>query len=238
MTLRSTFLAFFLLLFPATTRPHWIESYISPDAQKMVGAAAIAAATAYAGYKLISWGKHYIQEKAENKIVDEMADSVFIALTRNKTINTWSKEEKEAAFRKKAWLINIRKRALNKLAGRIQGLGSISANHRANLNQGLQVANQAFKAIDAIRKRNTYEREYSVPTLLDNAVEDRIVDSLILAFKPKKECSSAELSKKAAAQSRRAKIVAKLRNKKINPALRPLLESAIVTSLLSATQAD
>ncbi|MDT8413652.1 MAG: hypothetical protein RQ875_14390 [Vicingaceae bacterium] len=133
----------------------------------------------------------------ENKIINETVDALFLSLTLNSTLAKLPKEEQEKAFRKKAWLISMRKRIISQL----QQQKTLSKEHKAALNKALNNAYLAFNIVDLFSK-NPYEQDYVNASFLDTMIENNIINSILLQFKPNAECNQEELTKKTRTRSK------------------------------------
>ncbi len=161
-----------------------------------------------AGYTIYKISQNYI----ENKIINETVESLSLALTPNSTISRLPAKEEEKAFRKKAWLINLRKRVIAQINTKIQD-NNLSYNHRIALSNSLQTISAACHAIDNLRTTNPYEQEYLEASRLDQIIENKLINSIILRFKPNNECTQAELLQKKEIDKRRTLIVSRLKHK-------------------------
>lgn len=194
-------------------------------------ALASCAAVGYLGYKFYYQGKEYL----ENKIIDETVDAIVVGLTPVSSLNGLPNEEREKVLRKKARLINMRKRVLVKLNDQIiDTSNSLSQLHRDAIQEDIYNAKTAFIIIDAFRIKNSYEKDYIVASKLDQYIEDNIVSSIILVKKPDVECTQQELNEKQAKEQCKAKIVAKLQRKVNAIILGQLIQSALLFNLAFA----
>lgn len=176
--------------------------------------AVIGAAALFGGFKiaqyLINQSKNYIDQKIE----DEIVETITLACTTNGSIEKLPQQEKEAALKKKAWFINVRKRILVKLNTLLNSSTNLlSASHHTVLKATIASAQSIFSLVDLVRSTNPYENDYETPSYVDLAIEDQIIDSILLMSKPNAECTQAELAKKAAGKPRQARIAARLKSK-------------------------
>lgn len=173
---------------------------------------ALATVGAFAGYKLFNLCHDQFKQHIENKIVEQAADNIVLALTTNKTLEMLPAKKREEAFRNKAHLINMRKRVLATLNTKLKN-DPFSPVHHKNLDDKLELANTVFTIVDLFRTENPYEKEYVNPTMYDTFIEDKIVDSIILSCKPTEECTPDELKLKTEIEARREKIIENVSNK-------------------------
>lgn len=148
----------------------------------------------------------------ENKIVDEAVDYLALIFTLNSTIEKLPQKERENLLRQKAWLLNIRRRIINKLKD-IINKPNLSEEYRFRLNGSLQKISKAFDLIDNLKEENIYEKEYKDPSWFDKIIENNIIESILSCFKPDPECTQKELQKKQEATKRIFNIISKLKNK-------------------------
>lgn len=230
--LLSTLLFATLIDTPAT---HAISSFdsisstvadLSPFAKVGTGALAVAA-----GYTASILAYNSYQQYVENKIINETVEALFLSITLNSTIKKLPKTEREEAFRKKARLINLRKRIIARLEDVITN-ETLSAEHTAALNQNLQKALKAFALIDKIRNENPYEQEYAVASQLDQMIENNLINSILLRFKPDTECTQQERAKKQELTNRRSIIKQKLQDKIANVWSANIMQMLIITQLV------
>lgn len=173
---------------------------------------ALATVGAFAGYKLLNLCHDQFKQHIENKIVEQAANNIVLALTTNRTLQLLPAKEREEAFRNKAHLINRRKNVLALLNATLK-LGTLSPTHHKNLDDKLELANTVFTIVDLFRGENPYEKEYEGANLYDTFIENKIVDSIILSCKPTEECTPDELKLKTEIEARREKIIENVSNK-------------------------
>lgn len=159
------------------------------------------------------------QKKINEKVENEIVDSIVFVFTSNYSISKLPKQEREHAFRKKAKLINTRIRVMKRLDTLVNDANSsLSEQHQMQLKDRYNQAKSVFKYVDMARESflslaNPYEQEYKNNTLVDAIVENKIVDSIILSCKPVNEYTAADNINKQEADLRRANILKKLENK-------------------------
>jgi hypothetical protein len=173
---------------------------------------ALATVGAFAGYKLLNLCHDQFKQHIENKIVEQAANNIVLALTANKTLQLLPESERVQAFKDKAHLINMRKRVLVTLNTTLKN-DPFSPVHHKNLDDKLELANTVFTIVDLFRTENPYEKEYANPTMYDTFIENKIVDSIILSCKPTEECTPDELKLKSEIEARREKIIENVSNK-------------------------
>lgn len=208
--LSLSILFLFLSMQPAQSMTSYVPTQVS---YKTPLIAVILAASAYIGYEAAVIGNKKIQEYVENKIVDTAVDAIVLMFTKNSTLQKLPAKKQEAALRKKARLINIRKRVLIQLNEKLEDTDhKLSSAHYDNLHGKVKMANIAFAIIDAVREENPYEKEYAQAGAIDKIIETKIIESIILETKPDSECTPGELKEKEIKAVRRAKILEKLKS--------------------------
>ena len=204
------------------------ESLLSgTNAKKMALGAAVIAGASYAGYQLFKFGYQKFQEYREDYILNATVESITTALYPLRLVQTLPAEEKEKILRRKAQLINQRKRIIAQLEEIIatNNVG-LSQTHQEALKNQVAAIKLAFKAIDLFRKDNPYETDYLVPSYLDSITENAVVKGIILNLKPDCECTRQDTIEKEKSAARKAKLIAKLKTKALDSAsqmLMPLL---------------
>ncbi len=187
----------------------------------------------FLGYKAIRWAYQKSQHYVENKIIDETVDALVLALTTNATLQRLPQEERERAFRKKAKLINMRKRMLNRLINHVADTtNGLSEAHRTLLQEDIELVKAIFTVVDLVRTQNPYEKEYAEASILDTAIENTVMNSIILMSKPENECTPKELSQKQQKAVRRDKIIAKLKGRIRSIWLQKIARSVVLLNLL------
>lgn len=205
------------------------------SSNKIINVAA-AAAGIFVGYKLVMFSYDQGKKYLESKIINETVDAITLALTRNSTIDTWPAVQKENALRKKAQLINMRKRVLAVLTDKVSDNSrELSQEHRNLLAYEVKRANNFFSIVDVVRKENPYEKEYEVASLVDQTIESYIISSIILELKPNAECTQKELNEKQTKMERKAKILAKLEHKVSKTIFAQLMKVSLFCTLVSAS---
>lgn len=164
---------------------------------------------AMAGYKLAELIYTQVKDYLENRLLDTVADDIVIAITPGFTLN---KKNKEEILRKKARITNMRKRVLIKVQA-IVAEANLSNKHKKALRSDIEMKKFFFRMIDAVGTENPYEKEYTNPSMVDTAIENSIVSSMLLNTKPAAECSLLELEEKNAKQKFRKKLMKKLKGR-------------------------
>ena len=227
-------LAFSLMTTPALQAMDWFKG-LGASQQNTLKIAAVGTVVVGAGYALGKFAYNKYKQYMKNRIIDESVEAVVLACTPNLKLSLLPEQARQDALRKKARLINIRKRVVTKLSEAVtHGSTFSSDDHRYALQKNMQYAETAFKLVDAIRFENPYEKEYTVASYVDTVVEKNVIDSLMLASKPDKECSSAELRKKQEIAQRREVILGKLKDRVSIVVLNKLISSTLVLQLLLA----
>lgn len=186
-------------------------------------------AAGYAGYKLY----HYGQEYLENRIIDEAVDAIQTGLTPVYTLQNMPAHKREEILKKKARLINIRKRIMAQLDRHVNGASALSPQHKETIQEDLKLAKTACKLIDAVRTSNPYEAEYTQASTIDQIIEKNIINSILLVTKPDNECTQKELQQKKAKEIRKAKIVEKLKGKAYTVATKAILSSIVMAAIIA-----
>ncbi len=214
--------------------PDFSSSDSGNTALCIAGACVVTAAL----YKLGSYAYRSFGEWRENQIVERAADALFFALTFNGTIDQMPEPEKTAKFCQKAQLVELRRNVLKKVESK---LGTLPVSHQQALrNQFLTPVNGLFLFVDEFRSEEI--GKYSVliaaikglakvmkinlakfliknpcegqaaRSIWANTVEDAMVESILLKYKPKP--TLAEQAKLKQLDERRKKIVARLLDKR------------------------
>ena len=201
----------------------WVADYCT---QRNLIVAGCCAAAGYAGYQFYQYSKEYV----ENRIVEETIQAIEVGLTPVSALDVLSSQDREAALRKKAQLINMRKRVMAALTTQID---TLSNQHKEIIQKDLVRAKKAFSIIDLFRKHNPYEKEYTIATSFDSLVENNIVSSIILTTKPDNECTQKELVEKQKKAERKAKILAKLAGRINALILAQLMQSTFLFNMIA-----
>lgn len=189
---------------------------------------------AYAAYKITLFVYEQFNKQLENKIIDESADHIVLALTSNTTIKKLPAAQREAALRTKARLICMRKRIIDNIKQKLSNPAChYSLEHQTILQERINLADLLFGGLDLVRGENEYEKEYETPTTIDAFVESKIIDSIILTCKPAEECNIDELNQKQKIESRREKIIQKASSKISSIWGKKLLGVALVALILT-----
>lgn len=209
MNSKVIFSLLFLLLVPVQS--HSLTPTISG---KKVAALAAGATAAVIGYKLVRYSYALAKKYLEEKVHDKVVDTIVIALAPPSTLNALSSDKKEKALRTKAWITALRKRILSRLDEYLMHEGKVlSPAHQKTIATNLKRAQLTFTIIDIVRSTNPYGHDYDVASRLDQIIEKRIIQSLLLACKPDSECNAAELAQKKSQEENKTKIMAKLQSK-------------------------
>lgn len=196
--------AAFLCSFSALLYPIEFKAPFScGDAAKLV---AVSAVGLYSGKLIVDQIKRYI----EDRLVDEVLDMLALEFTPNFQIHKLPADECEAALRKKARLINIRKRVIATLALKTQEL---SCEHKKNIQRSIDSFNRLFAVVDAVRRENKYENEHNIASYIDRLIESIFVNSIILRTKPESECTKQELDQRKASLEKKVRLFKKIKER-------------------------
>lgn len=171
---------------------------LSPLQRKLIlggGLTAIGVLAYFGIPRIKAWAK----AKVEEKIVDETVKALKLVLTWD---NSGLKPE---ALREKARLIQMRMRIMDALNNETKSQ-KLSVEHRKALSAMVTLAIPAFKFVDKYRSPIADEENFKTASIKDEFIESKIVESIILSYKPDAECTKKELQKKQEAIVRQEKI--------------------------------
>jgi hypothetical protein len=200
-----------ILMFNTTTKPQ-TETNISFDKAEYAKAAIVASIT-IALYKLSEYFYSQFKQFSEETLTEEAANKIYIALMSQKAVKKLPTNEQEKILKEKARLINIRIRVLKKLEDKANNDPNLSPKHKATILSFIKKMRALFKVVDLVRSKNPYENDYTSASLVDKALEKKLIKSIISNKKPNSECTQQELDKKQKSKQRRTKMVAILKQK-------------------------
>lgn len=198
------FSAAFLCGFCALLYPVDFKAPLSFKKLAKVGAVSVVAF--YGGKLIVDKIKLYL----EDRLIDELLDMLVLEFTPNFQIQKLPADQCEAALRKKARLINIRKRVIAALALRAKEL---SCEHQENIHRSIRSFKAVFKVVDAVRRENNYENDYKTASYVDRQIENSFVNSVILNTKPESECTKQELFQRKASLEAKVRLARKIKER-------------------------
>lgn len=202
-----------LLLIPATVRTEINFSFKDVDDNTKTAAIVFGvAAGALVGYKLYQFAYNKYKQYNEQIIIDKTVDALIVSCMPVSLVKKLSPKERDELLQKKAWLINIRKRILNKLEEIVAHDNNLSKNHKEVISSKLKTAKTMFAVIDTFKLYNRFENDYKKASYLDTVIENRIINSLIISLKPIEECMPTDLATKQEIQARRKKVIERVKS--------------------------
>lgn len=168
--------------------------------KRVISVAAISTA-AFGIYKYGPTIYNTLQERINNKINEEIIDSLILLLTPNYMISKLGDEEKKQKLEKKARLISAKDRIIKKLETSHEAI--LSKAHKKQLQENITKAKTIFNSANYIDKGISFltfapgKLEYKEPSFIDEFVEDRVCSSIIFASKPINEYTESEKIRRA-----------------------------------------
>jgi len=161
-----------------------------------------------------------IQDKIKTEVDEELVRCLVLMLTPNCFIQQLKGAERNIKFQKKARLTTSSRRVENRLKNLLESsTNRLSDNHKKELKETLRKTKLIFDSVGFIDSgmsfliKNPFENDYKEPGYIDQIIENRIYESIILSSKPLNECTENEkLQRTNSKQSIKKLIVKRIGN--------------------------